>query len=103
MVRHWEELKSKSHAKVNAQRDAAKAKQNASNNTPKKSAPPRQTYNSTRTKKTGARAKPKRKRAAGPREPMLDVKYEAQDPYRFNSAGSKNNDDLITSFANLSI
>ena len=87
MVRHWEELKSKSHAKVNAQRDAAKAK----NNTPKKSVPPR-------TKKTGVRAKHKRKR-----EPMLEVKYEAQDPYRFNSAGSKNNDALITSFANLSL
>ena len=59
----WSELKSKSAVKVAAQRAAAKTKHN---NTPKKRAAPRprQTYNSTQTKKTGPKQK-KRKRAAG--------------------------------------
>ena len=81
MVTHWEELKSKSLAKVTAQREAAKAKYDASNQTPKKK--PRQTYNSTQPKKLGPKKK-RRKKAAGSPEPMLDIKYEDHDPYRLN-------------------
>ena len=79
MQDRWSDLKSKSAVKVAAQRAAAKTKHN---NTPKKRAAPRprQTYNSTQTKKTGPKQR-KRKKAA---EPMLEIKYEDHDPYRSN-------------------
>ena len=79
MLGKWSELKSKSAVKVAAQRAAAKTKHN--NTLKKRAAPrPRQTYNSTQTKKTGPRQR-KRKKAA---EPMLEIKYEDHDPYRSN-------------------
>ena len=100
MVKHWEELKSKSATKVDKQRKAASTKYNASKRTPKKK--PRQTYNSIQTRKTGPRRSQRnRKKATGSREQLLDIKYEAHDPYRLNI--SKNNTDLTTSFSNLRI